>query len=89
MTRSPFDTRSISDFADPLTAVTRRGKLVPAQRDGFLELDAAGERFELLGPFDAPAAPGDDVEITGVLAPRSRTRAQATQSMLVRHVRRL
>ncbi|WP_026874667.1 hypothetical protein [Jiangella gansuensis] len=88
MTRSQFDTRGISEFADPLTAVTRRGKLIHAQREGFLELDASGERFELLGPFDNAAEPGDDVEITGVVAPQSRTARQAP-AMLVRHVRRL
>ncbi|TDE10919.1 hypothetical protein [Jiangella asiatica] len=88
MTRSQFDTRGITDFTDPLTAVTRRGKLVHAKREGFLELDAAGERFELLGPFDNAAQPGDDVEITGVVAPQSRT-ARTAPAMLVRHVRRI
>ncbi|WP_157988104.1 hypothetical protein [Jiangella endophytica] len=86
MTRSQFET--MTDFADPLTAVTRRGKLVLAQREGFIELDAAGERFELLGPFDNAAELGDDVEITGVVAPQGRG-ARETPAMLVRHVRRL
>lgn len=90
MTMSQIDTRTMSEISDPLTSVTRRGRLIPAAREGFLELDAAGERFELLGPFDSIAELGDDVEITGVVAPQSRT-ATATQplAMLVRHVRRL
>lgn len=86
MTRSQFET--MSDFANPLTAVTRRGTLVPAQREGFIELDASGERFELLGPFDNAAELGDDVEITGVVAPQGRG-VRGTPAMLVRHVRRI
>lgn len=87
-TPTMLDTRPRSEFTDPLTSITRRGTLVYSQREGFLELDAAGERFELLGPFDNAAEPGDDVEITGVIAPQTRTMRQAP-AMLVRHVRRL
>lgn len=88
MTTSDTETGIMSDIADPLTSVTRRGRLVPAQREGFLELDAAGERFELLGPFDAEAVTGDTVEIVGVVAPGPRD-SRHTPAMLVRHVRRL
>ncbi len=73
---------------DPLTSVTRRGRLVPTQHEGSMELDAAGERFELLGPFDNAAAPGDDVEVVGVVAPGT-PEAERAHSMLVRHVRKL
>jgi hypothetical protein len=76
------------ELASPLTAVTHRGRLVPAQRDGFLELDTSAERFELLGPFDNEAQPGDTVEITGVVAPRLNAEDEA-RALLVRHVRRL
>ncbi|PSK98237.1 hypothetical protein CLV30_12023 [Haloactinopolyspora alba] len=88
MTTSETETRTMSEFSDPLTAVTRRGRLVPAHREGFVELDAAGERFELLGPFDNAAEPGDDVEVVGVVAPGARAEEKA-QAMLVRHVHRL
>lgn len=88
MTTSDTETGIMSDIAEPLTSVTRRGRLVPAQREGFLELDAAGERFELLGPFDNAAETGDTVEVEGVVAPAPRDSRYAP-AMLVRHVRRL
>ena len=88
MTMSETETRTTVGYADALTTVIRRGRLVPAQRECFLELDSSGERFELIGPFDAAAERGDDVEIEGVVAP-GRTTAGNVPALLVRHVRRL
>ncbi|WP_298328225.1 hypothetical protein [Haloactinopolyspora sp.] len=88
MTMSETETRTMVGYADALTTVIRRGRLVPAQRECFLELDSSGERFELLGPFDTAAERGDDVEIEGVVAP-GRNMPGHVPAMLVRHVRRL
>lgn len=73
---------------DPLTTVTFRGRLIPGQRDGFLELDTPDARYELLGPFDSPAYEGEDVEIEGIPAPATGGE-EPVPALLVRHVRRL
>ena len=70
-----------------LEPVTRRGRLVTAQQAGMLDLQTEHGRFELLGPFglDDPPHEGDQVEVTGVPAPFSRS----LPALLIRQVRRL
>lgn len=88
MTTSQGKTRQRAEQVAQLSAETRRGRLIPGQREGFLELDTADERFELLGPFDIAAYEGDEVEVEGVLAPSTRAE-DAVPALLVRHVRRV
>jgi hypothetical protein len=75
--------------SDNLTSATYRGKLIPGQRDGFIELDTSAQRFELLGPLDTATPMGVDVEIVGVPVPRTRNTQDLMPALLVRHVRAL
>lgn len=72
---------------DSLTGQTFKGKLIPGQRDGFLELDTADARYELLGPLDSRPPIGTKVEIVGVPVPRTRNTRDLMPALLVRHVR--
>jgi hypothetical protein len=87
MTRTQIETRTASEQSAALISVTRRGRLVLVEPEARIELDVAGERFDLLGPFDNAAQPGDDVEVDGVIAPRSKTNDRP--AILVRHIRRM
>jgi hypothetical protein len=73
--------------SDTLEPVTRRGRLVPAQQAGMLDLQTEDGRFELLGPFGLgdPPREGEEVEVIGVPAPFSRS----LPALLIRQVRRL
>jgi hypothetical protein len=76
-----------SSPTDMLEPVTRRGRLVPAQQAGMLDLQTEDGRFELLGPLglDSPPREGEEVEVIGVPAPFSRS----LPALLIRQVRRL
>lgn len=84
-----------SSEVTPLTAprptlqpVTRRGRLVLAPTADLLELETANGRFELLGPYGTEAHEGDEVEVTGLPDPTSRS-PHVAPAILVRQMRRL
>lgn len=89
MTTSQVNALEKSQPSDQLTSATYHGKLIPGQRDGFIELDTSAERFELLGPLDTRTPMGVDVEIVGVPVPRTRNTQDLMPALLVRHVRAL
>ena len=76
-----------SSPTDMLEPVTRRGRLVPAQQAGMLDLQTEDGRLELLGPFglDDPPREGEEVEVIGVPAPFSRS----LPALLIRQARLL
>lgn len=86
MTTSQMDTHEKPE-APYLSGQTFKGKLIPGQRDGFLELDTPDARYELLGPLDERAQVGTKVEVVAVPVPRTRNTKDLMPALLVRHIR--